>query len=75
MNRLSHALLALGLTTSFSLSLAAGAAPAAPVSLSIAAQPMEIALQNFAKQSGLQVIFATELTRDLRAPAVQGSFT
>lgn len=76
MNRLSNALLALGLSASFSLSLAAGAPQAAaPVPLSIEAQPLENALQNFAKQSGLQVIFATELTRDLIAPAVEGSFT
>lgn len=77
MNRLSHALLlALGLASSVPVSLAAtGSQPVAPVALSIAAQPLEIALQNFAKQSGLQVIFATELTRDLVAPAVQGSYT
>jgi iron complex outermembrane receptor protein len=76
MKRLSHALLAFGLTTSFSLSLAAGAIPPTePVSLSIAAQSMDAALRNFAMQSGLQVMFATELTRDLVAPAVQGKFT
>lgn len=74
MNSLSRALLALSL--SLSCGIAAAVEPlAVPVPLSIDAQSMEKALQSFAKQSGLQVIFPTELTRHLSAPALQGSYT
>lgn len=50
-------------------------APAAPVTLNIQAQPLEKALQAFSAQSGLQVIFPTELTEAMTAPALEGKYT
>src|SRR5689334_5182985 len=48
---------------------------AAPVILNIQEQPLEKALQAFSMQSGLQVIFPTELTVEMTAPTVEGKFT
>jgi iron complex outermembrane recepter protein len=48
---------------------------ATPISMNIPAQPLEKALQAFAAQSGLQVIFPTELTQELTSPALEGSYT
>jgi iron complex outermembrane recepter protein len=41
----------------------------------IDSQPLGIALQQFAEQSGLQIIFFSELTEGLQAPALHGSYT
>jgi outer membrane receptor for ferric coprogen and ferric-rhodotorulic acid len=42
--------------------------------LRIDSQPLEQALQEFSRQSGIQVIFFSRLTEGRRAPAVQGQY-
>jgi outer-membrane receptor for ferric coprogen and ferric-rhodotorulic acid len=41
----------------------------------LARQPLDLALQQLAKQSGIQVIFLSRVTRGLNAPAVRGELT
>jgi secretin/TonB-like protein len=41
----------------------------------IDSQPLGTALQEFAKQSGVQIIFFSQLTEGLQAPALNGSYT
>ena len=41
----------------------------------IDSQPLGTALQQFAKQSGVQIIFFSQVTEGLQAPAVNGSYT
>jgi len=41
----------------------------------IDSQPLGIALQQFAKQSGVQIIFFSQVTEGLQAPALNGSYT
>jgi iron complex outermembrane recepter protein len=41
----------------------------------IDSQPLATALQQFAEQSGVQVIFFSQVTEGLRAPALHGSYT
>jgi len=41
----------------------------------IDSQPLGDALQQFAKQSGVQIIFFSQVTEGLRAPALNGSYT
>jgi hypothetical protein len=50
---------------------------AAPVRyhLQIAAQPLDPALQEFARQSGVQVVYFSRITDGLRAPALEGYYT
>ena len=43
--------------------------------LSIPAEPLANALNDLAQQSGLQVMFASELVARLRSPEVKGSLT
>jgi hypothetical protein len=43
--------------------------------LQIAAQPLDSALQEFARQSGVQVVYFSRLTDELRAPALDGYYT
>lgn len=43
--------------------------------LKIAGQPLGDALQEFSRQSGIQVIFFSRLTDGLRAPALEGKYT
>jgi iron complex outermembrane receptor protein len=43
--------------------------------LHIASQPLDGALQEFARQSGIQVLFFSYLTDGLRAPALDGTYT
>ena len=43
--------------------------------LKIASQPLDEALQEFARQSGVQIIFFSRLTAGLRAPALDGRYT
>lgn len=43
--------------------------------LTIASQPLSDALQEFARQSGIQVIFFSRITDGLRAPALEGQYT
>jgi hypothetical protein len=41
----------------------------------IDSQPLGTALQQFAEQSGVQIIFFSQLTEGLQAPALSGSYT
>ena len=56
---------------------AAGQSPGASSikDLSIPAEPLANALNDLAQQSGLQVMFASELVASLRSPEVKGSLT
>jgi hypothetical protein len=51
-----------------------GAEPAT-YRLRIESQPLDSALQEFARQSGIQVLFFSYLTDGLRAPALDGIYT
>jgi hypothetical protein len=55
-------------------STAQGSAPKV-YRLAIASQPLSDALQDFSRQSGIQVIFFSELTDGIRAPALDGEYT
>jgi outer membrane receptor for ferric coprogen and ferric-rhodotorulic acid len=55
-----------------------GAAPStepAKYDIKIDSQPLGTALQALAKQSGVQIIFFSQVTEGLRAPALEGQFT
>jgi outer-membrane receptor for ferric coprogen and ferric-rhodotorulic acid len=55
-----------------------GAAPStepAKYDVNIDSQPLGTALQALAKQSGVQIIFFSQITEGLRAPALEGQFT
>ena len=41
----------------------------------IDSQPLGTALQQFAEQSGVQIIFFSQVTEGIRAPALNGSYT
>ena len=41
----------------------------------IGSQPLATALQQLAKQSGVQIVFFSQVTEGLRAPALQGRYT
>jgi iron complex outermembrane receptor protein len=43
--------------------------------LKIEPQPLDEALQAFARQSGIQIAFFSNLTEGLRAPAIEGQYT
>ncbi len=58
-----------------SLSAPAPAADAMRYELRIEQQPLGEALQEFAKQSGVQVIFFSRVTEGFEAPALRGKFT
>lgn len=49
--------------------------PAAAYHLSIGAAPLDAALNEFARQSGLQVIMQTEEVKGITAPKVEGTLT
>ncbi len=51
-----------------------GAEPAART-LHIASQPLDSALQEFSRQTGVQIIFFSYLTDGQRAPALDGTYT
>ena len=51
-----------------------GAEPVA-YKLHIASQPLDSALQEFARQSGIQVLFFSYLTDGQQAPALDGTYT
>lgn len=51
-----------------------GAEPAT-FKLHIASQPLDSALQEFARQSGIQVLFFSYLTDGQLAPALDGTYT
>src|SRR5688500_6680197 len=46
-----------------------------PVSVSIPAQPMRAALAQLAEQTGLQLIYPSDIAEHLTAPALNGSYT
>jgi outer membrane receptor protein involved in Fe transport len=48
------------------------AAQADPVSFDIPSQPMGAALNQFAQQSKIEILFSSKIARDLNAPAIQG---
>jgi Secretin and TonB N terminus short domain len=50
-------------------------ADARTLDLQIAAQPLDRALQEFSRQSGMQVIFFSSLTDGIRSPGVAGRYT
>src|ERR1700677_2461685 len=57
---------------------AAAQSPSSPASvknLSIPAEPLANALNDLAQQSGLQVMFASELVARLKSPEVKGALT
>ncbi len=47
----------------------------APVSISIAAQPLDTALEKLGEQAGLQIFYRPDTVRGLNAPNVSGSLT
>ena len=51
-----------------------GAEPTA-YTLHIASQPLDSALQEFARQTGVQIVFFSYLTDGQRAPALDGTYT
>ena len=51
-----------------------GAEPA-PYTLHIGSQPLDSALQEFARQTGIQIIFFSYLTDGQRAPTLDGTYT
>jgi hypothetical protein len=51
-----------------------GAEPAV-YKLHIGSQPLDSALQEFARQTGVQIIFFSYLTDGQRAPALDGTYT
>lgn len=59
------------------ITLPAGAASREPVryNFKIDSQPLGTALQEFAKQSGMQIIFFSQVTEGHQAPALSGSYT
>ena len=69
----------------WSFFIAAGCAPGligaaqstepAKYDIKIDSQPLGTALQALAKQSGVQIIFFSQLTEGLRSPALEGQFT
>ncbi|MBF9267470.1 STN domain-containing protein, partial [Paracidovorax cattleyae] len=51
----------------------AAAAHAQPVAIDLPEQPLAQSLSALARQSGAQIVFATELAQGLRAPALRGT--
>jgi outer-membrane receptor for ferric coprogen and ferric-rhodotorulic acid len=48
---------------------------AAKYKLHIASQPLDTALQEFARQSGIQIVFFSKLTEGQHSPALEGEYT
>lgn len=67
--------LVMGLVWSCALCGAAAAASPQVYTLHIEAQPLDGALQDFARQTGLQILFFSHLTDGRRAPALHGMYT
>jgi hypothetical protein len=61
--------------TAEELGLKTGVSGAARYELDIQPQPLGAALQEFAKQSGIQIIFFSKLTDGHDAPALSGKYT
>ena len=58
-----------------SLALAASSPASSVYSLSIERAPLDAALQEFARQSGLQLIYFSSITEGVTAPELSGPFT
>src|SRR5688572_2976153 len=54
---------------------AAGAAQPPTVTFDINPQPLNLALTQFAQQSGLQVVFVAEIGRDFNSSGLAGAYT
>ena len=54
--------------------LISGVSQAAPVELSLPAQPLAVSLTAVARQGGVQLLFDDSLTRQVKAPALQGEY-
>ena len=61
------------IASSVLLALGSVASAQQAVQLKIAAQPLNDALAEFAQQSGLQLIASSELTKGMKAAALEGS--
>src|SRR5262249_29629342 len=68
-------MLAIGLGCGFIADTAAGSEEPVKYHLRIASQPLDSALQEFAHESGLQVIYFSGVTAGMRAPALVGHYT
>src|SRR5580698_5688410 len=68
---------AVGAAVLWATASATAQAPSAgePRNLSIPAEPLANALNDLAEQSGLQVMFASELVARIKSPEVRGSLT
>src|SRR6266566_4034881 len=71
----SHPLLAILALTLIPFCRAGAASEPSLYNLEISPQPLGAALQEFAKQSGVQIIFFSQLTEGRQAPALRGRFT
>ena len=69
---LAHAALLLGLALPLQSALAQTGTPAQTQRFDMAAQPLAAALDQFARQAGLQLVFAPELAAGRQAPALHG---
>jgi hypothetical protein len=72
---LAGLVLALGLMWAFLFQGTVRAAEPAAYTLHIASQPLDSALQEFARQTGVQIIFFSHLTDGQRAPALEGAYS
>jgi len=66
---------ALGLVWACFFPVSVQAAEPAAYTLHIASQPLDRALQEFARQTGIQIIFFSYLTDGRRAPALDGTYS
>ncbi len=73
--RRGRLMMALGLIWASLLSPAMRSAEPEAYTLHIASQPLERALQEFARQSGLEIIFLSNLIEGQRAAALDGHYT
>jgi len=69
------AILAIGLACAPARIEAAPGRALAKYHLKIASQPLDEALQEFARQSGIQIIYFSRLTQGLQAPGLYGEYT
>ncbi len=68
-------MLALGLMWAFLFQGTVQGAEPAAYTLHIASQPLDSALQEFARQTGVQILFFSHLTDGHRAPALDGTYS
>jgi hypothetical protein len=68
-------LLFVGLGWAFITGRASKGAPPVKYHLQITAQSLDSSLQEFARQSGVQVVYFSRITDGLRAPALDGYYT